>query len=208
MKLKRLLVAAVLATSSLNSWSSLSASANQAVARVRDVCGFELPEQFLLSAHSSITGMRAESFQVEFDLKPRKWTASAKVNVIFNCSKPGTTMSEAKGSASGAEPDASVAAATRVSARAIVEAEDAGGRYARHVAAERPIIAKNWRGTVAYVDGVFGDGQRSKMTMLLACDDAASRSCIELHVDPPIPLRGQGLEALLELIRTISHVQR
>lgn len=58
---------------------------------------------------------------------------------------------------------------------------------------------------VARVDSVLGDGRRRPMTFLLACDQALSRSCIEVHVEPAIPHPRKSIESLYELIGAIAH---
>ena len=179
---------------------------DEAVSRVRNECGFDLDAPFTAATtRATLEVTKGGGFRAQFDVKPNKWTQKARVYVVFNCAAP---VSRKLGAGApivegGGRDRADVFQGA--SAAAVIESEDAGGRYARHISLERPVIAKNWHGTAAYVDSLFGDGRRSPLSLLLACDSAMSRSCIEINVEPPTRLNGKRLEPLLELVRRIGH---
>jgi hypothetical protein len=59
-----------------------------------------------------------------------------------------------------------------------IAAEDAGGRYFRHVAWEGSIKGANWEGVAAHIDYLFGDGVRSPQTQYLVCQAPENNRCL------------------------------
>lgn len=180
-----------------------SAPLAETLDRIKIECGFDLQRWLMTSTvGAQVEPMGSNGFRALIDVQPKNWTAKAKIQFAFNC--PIRAQKSLRGDALASKPIESIPS-KGTSARAVIEDEDAGGRYARHVASERAICAANWQGTVAYVDSLFGDGQNTPMTFLLACDAQLSRPCIEVHVKPTIHLRGKKLESIFELLRNIGH---
>jgi hypothetical protein len=168
-----------------------------AMTRVKNQCGFDLSGPLAsIATDVSVEQIEGKGFRAVFEVKPARWNERSKVLVTFNCADK----------RQGATPPEELASQESKSASEVIEEEDAGGRYGRRVASQRPITASNWRGTVAYVDGLLGDGQLSPMTLLLACDSKLARPCIEVRVQPAIPRPDRKLDPIYELLQSIAHV--
>jgi hypothetical protein len=89
-------------------------------------------------------------------------------------------------------------------AQTVIQEEDAGGRYFRHVASQRMVKGANWRATVATVDYVLGDSQKVSVNEFLACDADALRPCISVRIDKPSHLSRSDLQAVYDMIGKIS----
>lgn len=84
----------------------------------------------------------------------------------------------------------------------LMQQQDAGGRYFRHIAWQRKISGRNWSGLIAYSDYLFGDGQKSSTYTYLIC--RAALQCFSFEIDPRVRLTAKEREAALDLIKSIS----
>jgi hypothetical protein len=178
----------------------------EVISRVRTECGFDLQGAFAAATTGAFMESVGESgFRAGFSVRPSHWTPKAKIQVVFNCAAQGKRIAQDAGLAPAQNGSSPVGAEIGMSAAAIIGEEDAGGRYFRNVAFERVVLGANWKGTLAYVDGMFGDGHRTPMTFILVCDNALSRPCIQVSVEPAIQRPGKKLEPIFELVRSIAH---
>lgn len=196
----RLFAAVALLMSLSMGCSALPAAETVAIAgQVRSECGFDLQAPFLaVVTQASVEATGEKTLRASFTVRPDGWPPASRIQFVFNCtarqSPPERILHQQ------AHPEAVKSAST------IIEEEDAGGRYARHVATERRVRSSNWQGTVAHVDSLVGDGQRSPMTFLLACDRKLARPCFEVHVEPAVrATQGRRLDPIYELMRSVSH---
>ncbi|MDR1461659.1 MAG: hypothetical protein LBI68_00710 [Azoarcus sp.] len=85
--------------------------------------------------------------------------------------------------------------------------EDSGGRYGRNVKWERPFNAVNWRGRVAYVDSIFGDGQKMPMHQFVICPAPHGSACLTFEAnDGTTRLKPTEIDALLRSLETIAYI--
>jgi hypothetical protein len=87
-----------------------------------------------------------------------------------------------------------------LSPKALIESEDAGGRYARIVAWQRRLPSKQWSADVAYVTSVMGDGHREPVNQFLVCDKAVAKPCITAELDQRTTLTSSQQEGVLKLL--------
>jgi hypothetical protein len=87
-----------------------------------------------------------------------------------------------------------------LSPKALIESEDAGGRYARIVAWQRRLPSKLWSADVAYVTSVMGDGHREPVNQFLVCGKAVAKPCITAELDQRTTLTSSQQEGVLKLL--------
>lgn len=156
-------------------------------------CGYDLTD-----LKSSVTAANVEAFspsgvKVSFrlELKRRKQLMSARLSI--SCADPLNNAA----SQGGNVPDA----------QAVIQEEDAGGRYFRHVASQKLIKGRNWLVNVAVIDYVLGDAQPIKENELLACNAEVLAPCISLRVDKPRRLSQKDLNLLYLLFEQIAVIR-
>jgi hypothetical protein len=91
-----------------------------------------------------------------------------------------------------------------LSPKALIESEDAGGRYVRIVAWQRRLPSKLWSADVAYVTSVMGDGRREPVNQFLVCDKAIAKPCILAELDQRAMLTSSQQEGVLKLLAGIT----
>ena len=158
-----------------------------------------------LTAGRSIPNSETEIFSVDFylDIFPKKRHVTAVLS--FGCYLP---TSEIYYSYDGSLRELNRDART---ARDIIEQEDSGGRYYRHIVWERPYTGMNWKGTIAYVDWDYGDGQKGMVpAYFLVCPDkeAGVSSCFSLEAKHPEKLTAQESNAIPNLLHGVSVTPR
>lgn len=94
-----------------------------------------------------------------------------------------------------------------LSPRQIIEDEDSRGRYFRNVVWERPIAGSNWSGRIAYVDYLFGDGQKSYGPYLLMCHANGRTPCVEYYGESGSRLTRRQLADVLGLFRSLRYTR-
>ncbi|WP_448683160.1 hypothetical protein [Pseudomonas nicosulfuronedens] len=91
------------------------------------------------------------------------------------------------------------------SAKSEIELEDSGGRYYRIVNWEKEIRGKNWLGTMAYVNSIFGDGEKSAIpNQFLACPKPPRNPCFYIHIATPIQLSKRESIQIIKAMKDIS----
>lgn len=160
---------------------------------VKTRCGYDLTE-----LKPSLIAANAESFSssgmaITFRLKVKGQAQPVVAQLSINCSaSPGKKEHLGEG-----VPDA----------RAVIQEEDAGGRYFRYVASQRLVQSRNWRANVAVVDYVEGDAQRVRSNDVLACNADELTPCISLRVDKPFRLSNKRLKLIYSMIEQIAVVE-
>lgn len=74
-----------------------------------------------------------------------------------------------------------------------IDEENSGGRYFRHVAWERDYDGASWKGKLAYVDYIFGDGQQNKVHQYLICRAPDYRACFNIEISLRAEPTARGL---------------
>jgi hypothetical protein len=184
--------------------SGMAAPMGEAVATIRDACKYDISENKDVR-YSSIsadgTSGASRKYTAKFELRVRGKALSGSMTFICptQASSPGgAATTEAKG---GSEKPAIEPALTP---KALIEGEDAGGRYARTVAWQRRLPSTRWTADVAYVNSLFGDGQRSPMNYFLVCDRAIARPCVEVEMDQQVALSKAQQEVVLGFLGQIA----
>jgi hypothetical protein len=104
----------------------------------------------------------------------------------------------------GSPPAPEVGSGAPSDAKSVIEQEDAGGRYFRHVASQALVEGRNWRATVAAIDYEFGDGQKERVNQYLACDAVAARPCLSVTVSKPSHLTSESASAVRTMIERVA----
>ncbi|WP_131199146.1 hypothetical protein [Phytopseudomonas dryadis] len=81
----------------------------------------------------------------------------------------------------------------------LIAEEDAGGRYARHVAWQKTLAGAH----VAYIDYVLGDGQRVATNDFITCSREAMIPCAELSVVAPEILGNAEMSSVLSILEKL-----
>ncbi|WP_162407897.1 hypothetical protein, partial [Pseudoxanthomonas jiangsuensis] len=134
----------------------------------RTECGYELGglETRILTAQAIAVGK--EGFQQIYTLEWRKEARRFRATMTLNCDPNGLY-----------EFDSSTPVLTP---QYLIAEEDSGGRYMRHVGWQKLALAENWTALVAYIDYIFGDGDRTNTCDFLACNGEVPTPCIALSI--------------------------
>jgi hypothetical protein len=88
----------------------------------------------------------------------------------------------------------------------MIKREDIG-RYYRNVKWERPFNAANWKGKLAYVNSIFGDGQKMPMHQFVICPTTHDSGCLTFEAnDGTTRLKPTEIDALVGLLETITYI--
>jgi hypothetical protein len=170
---------------------------------------------FAQSTHKRVTAVtrhngRPPFYQLHMALQLGPTSTATVGHVIFNCR---TSGSEGKGP-TGAQVSTQVPAqapqrppaadSAPVSPKRILQDEDAGGRYFRHVKWERKFVATHWQGVVVYSDYSFGDGQKTITAYYLACQTELRLPCIEFVMTPDAKKDSLQHRRVLDFLAQVS----
>jgi hypothetical protein len=90
-------------------------------------------------------------------------------------------------------------------AKSEIEFEDSGGRYYRIVNWEKEVRGKNWLGTMAYVNSISGDGEKSAIpNQFLACPKLPRNPCFYLHITTSTKLSKRDSMQIINAMKDIS----
>lgn len=159
----------------------------------RTHCGYDLTELKPSLIAANVESFSSSGIAITFRLKSKIQAQPVAAQLSINCAVS-PSNSERQGEV---VPDA----------RAVIQEEDAGGRYFRHVASQRLVPSRNWRASVAVVDYVEGDAQRVRSNDVLACNADALAPCISLRVDKPLRLSNRSLNLIYSVIERIAVVK-
>lgn len=129
-------------------------------------------------------------FSAEFTLKIREAKKEAQARVGVHCSAQGNTPKIKKSPATPQEQ---------------IEQEDSGGRYYRHVAWQRNTFGINWKGQIAHVDALHGDGEVLSMNFYLVCLKVEGNLCLQIDVQPPRTATRKVHSTIMKMIGHIEH---
>jgi hypothetical protein len=88
-----------------------------------------------------------------------------------------------------------------LTAKEIIRNEDSGGRYMRLIAWEKKINTKNWAGTVAHVNTIFGDKTKIKVPdFFLICPASLQMSCIGVELPDKLILTNLEKNFLVDFL--------
>lgn len=90
-----------------------------------------------------------------------------------------------------------------LTARQVVEQEDAGGRYFRHILSQFDVRGSDWSGTIAYVDYQLGDGIKTKLNIYFVCQNRSDAPCFRVF-SPEWPHGTEEQNNLKKIIKTLS----
>jgi hypothetical protein len=86
-----------------------------------------------------------------------------------------------------------------------IEQEDSGGRYYRHVAWQRNTSGINWKGQIAHVDALHGDGTVLPANFYLVCLKVEGNLCLQIDVQPPRTATGKVHSTIMRMIGRIEY---
>jgi hypothetical protein len=162
-----------------------------AIDTLRAHCGYDLGKGIKNSIISGKTEERnfdsAKYANLEFKIDLRLLKKKTTANIRFNCITEGKSPSEPQS----------------LTPAQLIQQEDAGGRYFRHIAWQQRISGDNWSGLVAYSDYLFGDGQKSPTYIYFICQ--ARSQCFDFEISPAVKLTSKEREIALGLVRKISY---
>lgn len=128
----------------------------------------------------------------EFTLKIREARKEAQARVDVYCS------------AQGSFPEIKKSLATP---REQIEQEDSGGRYYRHIAWQRNTAGINWKGQIAHVDALHGDGDVLPTNFYLVCLKVEGNLCLQIDVQPPRTAKRKVHLTVMKMISRIEHFE-
>ncbi|GAA0771427.1 hypothetical protein LRH25_14410 [Ideonella azotifigens] len=160
------------------------------IATTHSKCGYEVSaiRQHIQNGRSESVG--TAGLKIDYAVGWQQGGKRIEGALTFNC-----------GGASALPPDPTAPVA---SPKELIAEEDAGGRYSRHVAWQKPVKAAHWSPQVAYVDYSFGDGQRTRSNDFLICDGQVAIPCISLSITKPEKLSADEMASVLSKIASID----
>ena len=167
---------------------------NDGLATTSARCGYDLTGLSPTLTAASVEPFSPSGIKVIFQLKLNSQTQRISAQLSVSCA--GSLDAFARDGKS--VPDA----------RAVIQDEDAGGRYFRHVASQKLVKGRNWRANVAVVDYVLGDAQQVRKNELLACNAEVISPCISLSVIKPQRLSGKDLKLAYSIIERIAVIRK
>ena len=173
------------------------------LAQMDDACKFSIPSESAKKIVSAATTQRsATSYQLSLTVALNPHSTTLTGRAVFACMSSQPTEAQ---SAQGHRFEDSSALRTQAkSPREVIQDEDSGGRYFRHVAWEKKFPAENWPAVVAFSDYVFGDGRKSKTDFFLVCHATAPIPCFSFEVNQERKLTKNDKLQIIAFIRKIS----
>lgn len=161
--------------------------ANKNSTPLQEYCGYEFDRKIKRNIKKSTLNESKDYRTITFDLELNLKNRQVIGKTVFVCP---TTIAHLP-------PQV-------VSARDQISLEDAGGRYARIVEWERPSQGDGWSGTAAYVNSIFGDGQRLDANdYFLICPNTPKNACFSIEFEVN---RLTAFEAM-EVLNIMSHIK-
>ena len=128
----------------------------------------------------------------EFALKIREAKKEVEVRVNIYCSAQGNPVKNSK---------------TYATPRTLIEQEDSGGRYYRHVAWQRNVSGINWKGRIAHVDYLKGDGTALPKNFYMVCLEIDGNLCLEIDVTPPRWATRKARSTVMKMIGRMTYFE-
>lgn len=164
-------------------------SIDDSIVLTRDQCGFDL--SLILDSISSVKVMpfSLEGREFVFELKWKVRGTEFHGELLLACSGKDVKPDQTSGVT---EP------------KALINDEDSGGRYFRHVAYQVELQAINWKAMLASVDFVVGDNARSPVNEYLICDATIMKPCMTVKLIMPRRSNMAAGRAVTDLIKKIA----
>lgn len=169
-------------------------SISNALATAKTRCGYDLTELKPRLTAASVESFSTSGIKVIFHWRSKSPTQFTSAQLSISCADPlNNTTSQG-----GQVPDA----------QAVIQEEDAGGRYFRHVASQKLIKGRNWRANVAVIDYMLGDAQQIRKNEILACNADVLAPCISMSVNEPRRLSKKYLSLLYSIVEQIAVIRK
>lgn len=159
----------------------------------KSLCGYELNQLQPALSILSIKRFPPDGVQLIFDVNLVEKSKALTAQMTISCVGPTNNSIQTSDSV----PDA----------QAVIQEEDAGGRYFRHVASQTLINGQNWRASVAAIDYLLADGQRVDKNEIVACNADVISPCIFFSISKPKRLSKSYLKLAHSMIEKIAIVR-
>ncbi|MBD9503194.1 hypothetical protein IB256_20565 [Pseudomonas sp. PDM17] len=185
--MKRLIVFVAISTA-IVSTTSRSESSSTADPETREFCDYTIGGNLLKNIINieSTTNNGIQKNKITTTIKTGKNLIEADIEIsCYTTSSPAIT-----------EPR---------DAKSEIETEDSGGRYYRIVNWEKEVQGNNWLGTMAYVNSIFGDGEKSAIpNQYLVCPKLPHNPCFYIHIATPTKLSKRDSMQIINTMKDIS----
>lgn len=176
-------------------------SIETALASLRENCKYSLGEEIFLTISNANTSISSDAVVVRFnlDIPFSRHEKNGAAELIFGCN--------AKQSESRAENVDSVTIKLNgtTTARKEILNQDSGGRYGRVIEWQKEYQGENFRGTVAYVGSIFGDGiMMPTAEQFYVCPEVSGFVCFSLTFDESLRLTEHER---LDTMKMLQHVK-
>ncbi|CAG9186074.1 hypothetical protein [Cupriavidus pinatubonensis] len=156
-----------------------------ALALLREGCKYELGEELLSKISSADTSHPPEAVIIKFNLdillSRRKKSGAAEL--MFGCNAKQSKFRDEE-----IDRSTKKIRSTTTAKEEIIN-QDSGGRYGRIIDWQRKYQGENFRGTVAHVDSIFGDGIKMPTAeQFYVCPAVAGFVCFSLIIDESLRL--------------------
>ncbi|WP_155888014.1 MULTISPECIES: hypothetical protein [Cupriavidus] len=176
----RLFIFSVLALIFGISGAQTGNDSRKAIAKLRDSCGYEVGPSIISRIHSFDIKELEKSSVFDFNLLIDDAGRKIHGHLSFGCHKATSIENIESGEVNST---ANSKKHNNLTAKEEIEAEDLGGRYARIVSWQRNYRADNFAGTIAYVNSLFGDGEKSAIPeYFLVCPEVPGFSCFSMEI--------------------------
>jgi hypothetical protein len=185
--MKKLIIFVAVSTA-IASTTSRSESPSTVEPETRKFCGYNIEGNLSENIKNveSTTSNNIQKNKISTEIKSGKNLIKADIEISCYTTSPPVTI----------EPR---------SAKSEIELEDSGGRYYRIVSWEKEVRGKNWQGTMAYVNSIFGDGEKSAIpNQFLACPKLALNPCFYIHIATPTKLSKRDSTQIINAMKDIS----
>lgn len=191
------IIALLFISSTLN--AQTSESIETALASLRENCKYELGEDLLLKISSANISPSPEATIIRFnlDIPLSRRRKNGVAELAFGCN--------AKQSKPGGEETGRSAINFNgtTTAKEEITNQDSGGRYGRIIDWQKKYQGENFRGTVAHVGSIFGDGiQMPTAEQFYICPAVSGFVCFSLTFDESLRLTEY------ERLNTVKILQR
>ncbi|MDR5777668.1 MULTISPECIES: hypothetical protein [unclassified Caballeronia] len=133
-------------------------------------CQYQLDENLINRISKSSSKVDENVISIDFYLTIRPAKRDVEGKLTFACLTTKAEASEQK-------------SLKKTTASAEIALEDSGGRYAREVAWQRKFEGQGWNGTIAYVNAVYGDQRKQRISdYFLICPDKNELTCFSFEI--------------------------
>lgn len=199
MTLSRNIIALLFISSTVNAQTSVSIES--AMASLRENCNYDLGEDIFSKINSADINIATEAaiirFNLDIPLSHHRKNGAAKL--LFGCNvKPPNPHGEKMHSGT-------INVNGTTTAKEEITNQDSGGRYGRVIDWQRSYKGENFRGTVAHIDSIFGDGVKIPTAEeFYICPAVSGFVCFSLIFDESLRLTKSER---LNVVKLLQHVR-